>query len=134
MSQENVEIVRRAIQAYDDFGFDGLTGFLDQDVNWRAAEGAPDDVGEMNGIEAMRRYFADFPEMFEDLTTVPTEVLDLGDDRVLAVLRMKGRARLSGVETELTFAAVYTLRDGKIVRGREYLDRVEALKAVGLQE
>ena len=71
----------------------------------------------------MRRYLGDFPEMFADVTVVPIEVLDLGDDRVLAVQRMKGRARLSGIETDIYFAVVYTLRAGKIVRGREYLER-----------
>ena len=134
MSQENVETVRRAMQAYDDLGLDGLTEFLDADINWRAAEGAPDDTGEINGIEAMRRYLGDFPETFDDLTVTPTEMRDLSDDRVFAALRMKGRARLSGVETEICFAVVYTLRDGKIVRGREYLNRADALKAVGPEE
>src|SRR5689334_3318360 len=123
MSEENVEIVRRSLQAYNDLGFDGLAEFLDENINWRAAEGAPDDAGETNGIEAMRRYLGDFPETFTDVTVVPIEVLDLSDDRVLAVQRMKGRAKLSGIETELRFAVVYTLRDGKIVRGREYLER-----------
>ncbi len=44
-----------------------------------------------------------------------------------------GRARASGIETELRYAVVYTLRNGKIVRGREYIDREHALEAVGLQ-
>jgi ketosteroid isomerase-like protein len=47
---------------------------------------------------------------------------------------MSGRAKLSGVETDLTFAAVYTIRDGKIARGREYWTREEALEAAGLSE
>src|SRR6476620_9833819 len=134
MSQENVEVVCRSLQAYNDLGLDGLAEFLDENINWRAAEGAPDDVGEINGIKAMRRYLGDFPEMFADVTVVPIEVLDFGDDRVLAVQRMKGRAKLSGVETEVRYAVVYTLRDGKIVRGREYFTKDEALKAVGLRE
>jgi ketosteroid isomerase-like protein len=46
----------------------------------------------------------------------------------------EGRARLSGVTTELRYAIVYTLRDGKIVRGREYANRQEAFAAVGLAE
>jgi ketosteroid isomerase-like protein len=49
-------------------------------------------------------------------------------------MRMSGRAKLSGVETDLTFAAVYTIRDGKIARGREYWTREDALEAAGLSE
>ena len=58
----------------------------------------------------------------------------MGDDRVVALLHVTGRARLSGIATELRYAVVYTLRDGKILHGREYADRQEALKAVGLEE
>jgi ketosteroid isomerase-like protein len=39
-----------------------------------------------------------------------------------------------GVDTELRYAVVYTVRDGKVVRGREYWTRGEALEVVGLSE
>jgi ketosteroid isomerase-like protein len=134
MSRESVESVRRAWQAFADSGLDALMGFFDREINWRAIEGAPDDVGEMHGKDALRRYLQDWLDTFEDITTVPTELLDVGDDRVVAVLYVTGRARLSGIATELRYAVLYTLRDGKIVRGREYADRQQALKAVGLEE
>jgi ketosteroid isomerase-like protein len=47
---------------------------------------------------------------------------------------MKGRAKLSGVAIDLRYAAISTVRDGKIVRGREYLSVEDALAAVGLSE
>jgi ketosteroid isomerase-like protein len=52
----------------------------------------------------------------------------------VAVLRFGGRAKQSGVETDVTFATLYTLRDGKIAVGREYWTREEALEAAGLSE
>jgi ketosteroid isomerase-like protein len=48
------------------------------------------------------------------------------------VFRISGRAKLSAVETNLTYSALYTFRDGKIARGREYWMRDEALEAAGL--
>jgi ketosteroid isomerase-like protein len=134
MSQENVEIVRESLAAYTDGGIDAAAEFWDSDISWRAIEGAPDDVGEMHGPEALRRYLQDWLDMFDDVTNVPEEVLDLGDDRVVAVQHATGRARASGVQTDIRYAVVYTLRDGKIVCGREYIDRNEALEAVGLRE
>jgi ketosteroid isomerase-like protein len=134
MSQENVEIVRRSWQAFADGGLDALMEHVDRDVNWRAIEGALDDVGEMHGADAVRGYLQDWLDTFEGITTTPTEVIDAGDDLVVAALHVTGRARLSGIETELRYAVVYTVRDGKITRGREYADRDEALKAVGLAE
>jgi ketosteroid isomerase-like protein len=105
-----------------------------QTSNWRAIEGGPDDIGEMHGPAAVRRYLQEWVDMFDNVTNVPEELLDVGDDRVVAVQHATGRAKMSGVETELRYAVVYTVRNGKIVRGREYMDRDQALEAVGLRK
>ena len=134
MSQENVEIVRDCLAAFTAGGLDAAAEFWHADIDWRAVEGSVDDAGPIHGIEAMRRYAHDWLDTFDDVTFVPEELLDLGDDRVVAVQRLAGRARLSGIETELRYVVVYTVREGKIVRGREYDEKPEALKAVGLAE
>jgi ketosteroid isomerase-like protein len=132
MSQGNVEIVRDSLKALADGGLDALAEFWNPDINWRAIEGAPDDVGEMHGRDAARRYVQDWFDTFDNFTVVAEELLDAGDDRVVAVQHLIGRARQSGVETELRYAVVYTLHEGKIARVREYRDRAEALEAAGL--
>jgi len=134
MSQENVEVVRRMVQAFADEGLDAYVELWDPDIDWRAAEGAIDDVGEMHGPVAVRRYIQDWIDTFDDFGVVVEELRDVGDDRVLAIQRLKGRAKLSGTETNLRFAVVCTVRDGKVVRGREYLRVEDALEAVGLRE
>src|SRR5512133_1673553 len=134
MSQQNVEVVRRMLQAFADGGLDAMAEFWDPDIDWRAAEGAVDDVGEMHGPVAVRRYVQDWIDTFDDFSVVAEELRDVGDDRVLAIQRVTGRAKLSGTETDLRYAVVYTVRDGKVVRGREYLSIDEALEAVGLSE
>jgi hypothetical protein len=63
----------------------------------------------------------------------PVELIDAGKNQVVAVIRISGRAKLSGVETDLTYAAVYGIRDGRVARGREYATRDEALEAAGLR-
>ena len=113
-----------------DEGLDALAEFWDPDINWRAIEGAPDDVGEMHGRDALRRYLGEWLEMFDDLTLSVQDLREVGDNLVVAAQRVTGRAKLSGIETELAFAVVYTIRDGKIVRGREYLTLDEALETV----
>ena len=107
-----------------------MADFWAADINWRAIEGAPDDVGEMQGPEALRRYFQDWIDTFDDVSNVLEELVDVGDDRVVAVQRVTGRAKASGVTTELRYAVVYTVRDGRIARRREYIDRATALEAV----
>jgi ketosteroid isomerase-like protein len=131
MSRANVEILQRAFLALVDGGVDAAAEFWHPEINWRAMEGALDDVGEMNGIEAARRYVQDWYDTFDDLTFELEEVCDVGGDQVVAVIHSSGRAKLSGITTELRYAALYTLRDGKLARVREYATRREALKAAG---
>ena len=61
-------------------------------------------------------------------------MIDAGQDQAVAVVRFGGRAKLSGVEVDLTFAALYTVRDGKVARGREYWTKEQALEVAGLSE
>ena len=134
MSQESMEVVRKALQAFVDGGLDAMAEFWDPDIHWRAAEGAVDDVGEMHGQVAVRRYVQDWIDTFDGFSVVVEELRDVGDDRVLGIQRLKGRAKLSGTETDLRYAVVSIVRDGKVVRGREYLSVEDALEAVGLRE
>ena len=135
MSQENVETVREALVAYNRGDLDAfLDEYWTDDIDYRAVEGAPDDHGPIHGKAEMRAYLQDWFDTFDDLKIEPLEVIDAGQDQAVAVVRFGGRAKLSGVEVDLTFAALYTVRDGKVARGREYWTRAEALKAAGLTE
>ena len=134
MSQENVEVVRAAVDAFGREGIDGVSDHWTEDIDHRAAEGAVDDRGPIEGKDAMRAYMQDWIDTFDDFKTEAVELIDAGDDKVVAVLRASGRAKLSGIEAEITYAVVYTIRDGKIARGREYMTREQALEAAGLRE
>ena len=130
--------VERAHEMVAVFNRGDLDAFLDEywtdDIDYRAVEGAPDDHGPIRGKDALRAYVQDWLDTFDDFRQEPVEVIDVGEDEVVAVIRISGRAKLSGVETDLSYAALYKLRDGKIARGREYWTREEALKAAGLSE
>ncbi len=104
------------------------------DIDHRAIEGAPDDVGPIIGRDAMRAYLADWYEMFPDLTAAADEIVDAGPERVIVVWHLTGTAQASGVPTELRLAIVYTIRNGRIVRGREYMTKDEALAAEGVDQ
>jgi ketosteroid isomerase-like protein len=97
MSQENAEVVRGSWQAFADGGLDALMSYFDQEVNWRAIEGAPDDVGQMHGADALRRYLQDWLDTFEDITSVPTELVDVDDDRIVGLTtRSYTRSEMAG--------------------------------------
>jgi len=134
MSQENVEIVRDAAVAFNRGDLDAWFEYWADDIDYRAAEGALDDRGPMHGKDAVRAYAQDWLDMFDDFKSEALELIDAGQDEVIAVLRISGRAKLVGVETDLTYAALYTIRDGKVTRGREYWTKEQALEAAGLRE
>jgi ketosteroid isomerase-like protein len=135
MSQENVESVREALVAYNRGDLDAfLDEYWTDDIDYRAVEGAPDDHGPIHGKAEMRAYMQDWFDTFDDLKVEPLEVIDAGQDQAVAVVRFGGRAKLSGVKVGLTFAALYTVRDGKVARGREYWTKEQALEAAGLRE
>ena len=129
MSGENVEVVRGLARAFSDDGLDAVAEFWAPDIDWRAIPGALDDVGEMHGRDAVRAYVQDWLDTFDDMTNDPAEITELGADRVVVEHHLSGRAKLSGAQTELRYAVVYTIRHGKIVRGREYATFDEALEA-----
>src|SRR6188472_3474140 len=138
MSQENVELIRTWYLQFPALNSEALDFMYEQvwdsAIDWRAMAGAPDDLGPIEGRDAMRRYLEEGLELFEDVAMEAEEIIDGGEDRVIVVLRFTGRARLSGVETELRFAILYMLRDGRIVQGREYATKEESLEAAGLSE
>jgi ketosteroid isomerase-like protein len=134
MSEENVKTVRDAAEAFNRGDLDAWAEYVADDIDYRAAEGAPDDHGPIHGKDALHAYMQDWQDTFDDLTSEPVEVIDAGEDNVIAVIRISGRAKQSGVEADLTYAALYTFRDGKVARGREYWTREDALEAAGLRE
>jgi ketosteroid isomerase-like protein len=134
MSQENVSCVEAAFRAFERDGLDGFISHWTGDADHRAIKGAPDDRGPMHGKDEVRAYIEDWLNTFDDVATEIVELIDAGDDKVVAVLKASGKAKLSGISTELTYAVVYSVRDGKIARGREYATRDEAVEAAGLSE
>jgi ketosteroid isomerase-like protein len=133
VSQENVEVVRRGYQRLRE------TGRIPAEVV------TPDFVWDMSnfagwteqpiyaGAEGPTRFLDDWTGVWDDWELEADELHDAGD-KVVAVVRQRGRSKAAGVPVEMTFAQVWTLREGKGLRMDMYSDPREALKAVGLEE
>jgi ketosteroid isomerase-like protein len=70
MSQENVEVVRRQFQACRDGALDEAARYWHPDIEWRAIEGAADDVGIIRGEGGLRRYYQDWIDTMDALRRV----------------------------------------------------------------
>ena len=129
MPGDNVEVVRRQFEALASGGTEAAAAFWHTDIEWRAVEGAADDVGVMRGREALRRYYEDWFETFEDLSASVGEVVHDEGDRVALSVHNSGRGRASGVLTEGRYFVACVVRAGRIVSGREYETSEQAAEA-----
>ena len=134
MSQENVEVVKVAYEAFARGGLDRYMEHFTDDVVYWAVEGAPDEPGPIHGKDAVRAWLQDWIDMFDGFWMELVELIDAGGVTVFTAERYGGRARLSGVETVSANWTVFIIRDGKIARGHEYPTRNQALEAAGLSE
>ena len=87
-----------------------------------------------HGPEGYRSYIAATYEVWgTEVRLYPTELIDLGD-RLVVLADMPMRAQASGVALAQTYASIWTLKDGRVIRARDFLDHGEALEAAGLPE
>ena len=128
MSQEHVEIVRKAVEAYARGDLDTALTHADPDIVWNPVEEAA-----TQGHDAIRANLERWETDFEDFEATPEEYIDAGD-HVLATIHWSGRGRGSGLQVDIRTYNVYALRDGKVIRLDEFTERSEALEAAGLSE
>jgi ketosteroid isomerase-like protein len=132
MSQENVEIVRAAIDAFnrrDGETFDALLATNAEIIPVRAAlEGTV-----YRGADAATQYCAAVEASWENLSWEVDEIKN-GADWVLALGRIRGRGRGSGATIDTRGAWLARFHDGLVTHFRTYPDRSDALKAVDLAE
>ena len=129
MSQENVEIVKKAYRRLGERGVDSFLDFIHEDVEYLPVE----ESGAVHGHEALRRYFVRWMEPWEEFHVRPTEFRESNED-VFIAFAMNGRGRGSGVEVAREGFRIWHFRDGRGARIEEYVDRAEALEAAGLSE
>jgi len=132
MSQENVEIVRASIDAYNRGDIDALRALNhpEVEVDWSASRGL--EPRTHRGKDAVIGFFQDFFDSFERITLKPDRFIDAGDSVVVPhSAEMRGR---HGVDTVARSALVFDVRGGRVARICLYQETAEALEAVGLRE
>jgi ketosteroid isomerase-like protein len=132
MSQENVRLVERAIAAINARDIEGYRACCTENVKLETPMAGVGGVYE--GIDGIRRFLTDVEEAAPDFRIELDGVEEVDSKRVLAFLRSSSTGRASGIRMAWNSTNVYDLIDGKISHIRIFLDRQEALKAVGLAE
>jgi ketosteroid isomerase-like protein len=131
MSEENVERVRKG---YEFSGREHEPDYdlLHSDIRWHTRADLPDTT-TYRGHDGAATLIAEWAEAFDDLRIDVEELIDAGD-RVVVVLRLRGRVRGSAQEVDMPETHVLTMSAGKVTEIHEYATRSEALKVVGLEQ
>ena len=140
MSQHNAELVQRAHRLIEDLhatqpeSFDSaFRDYLDEEFELSSPAVYPEGAQVFKGREGLERWIASTSEVWREWRCEPERLVDADDDQVVALVRLIARGSASGVLVDRETAHVWTVRDGRVTRCEVYLDRLEALEAVGLQ-
>jgi ketosteroid isomerase-like protein len=131
----NVEVVRRVMDAEHRRDTATIFALYDVDIEWDASRVGGPEVGHpgtLRGHDGVRSWLRSWYEGFGNVSYETEELIDAGEHVVL-VVRQRGRGRASGADVSLRLYGAWTVRDRKVVRVVWFLDRIEALKAVGLE-
>jgi len=131
MSQENVEIVKRAIAAVNERDVDAYLSCCTKDA--KLSTPVAEVAGVYEGPDGIRRFFANVSDTGPDFKLTIERVEAIGPDRVLAFMLVTATGRASGIPQDARTANVNDLVGGKIERIRIFVDREEALEAAALR-
>jgi ketosteroid isomerase-like protein len=135
MSQENVEIVRRLLDAFNRRDAQAVAKLWTDDGEWRPAfiGGGLLEGSVFRGRDGAAEFVELQTETWESVAAVPADLRDLGDT-VLVEVHLSAVGRGSGIPVERVTWNVFELRDGRAAAGTVYASREEALEAMGLAE
>ncbi|MGA8925790.1 MAG: nuclear transport factor 2 family protein [Solirubrobacterales bacterium] len=133
MSEQNVEFLHQAIQAFNRRDLDGFLAFMDSSVEFTPFTRAVEALGPYLGHDGVRNWWEDSFAALPDLSVELYEARDLGDF-TLARGRLRGTGAASGASFERTVWITTEWRDKKEVWWRAYASEAEALEAAGLSD
>ena len=125
--------MRNAYEAFNRNGSRGTLEFLHEDVVWDESTLPARNPGIYEGHEGVLRLGRENAELWKDITVDIDELIDAGEGRVVAAVRVRGHGRHTGEEVELAMSLVWWVREGTGMRVKLYLDGQEAMEAAGAE-
>jgi ketosteroid isomerase-like protein len=147
MSEGNIEVARRVFAHLKLVALGGSVGpeeleaqltdaalekLYDPEVEWVPVSQGLLAGDSYVGYEGLRRFSADFVSVWDEFVADPQEFRDVGKDRIVVTMRVRGR--INELEVDEVWSAIWTLRNGRIVKTQTYTSEDGALEAAGLSE
>ena len=134
MTEENVALARKAVDALNRGDVDAFVGLLSPDVAWEALEGVPGIDELYSGPAGVREWIELMWRNAEERVQIEIEqITDLGDDGVFIAVVIAGRRRGSGVPFEYRTWQIVRFADGLITKRQVFWTRAQALKTARLR-
>jgi ketosteroid isomerase-like protein len=114
MGESSVETVRLLFERVNDGGIEAAIGLIAEDFVAEVPPSMSAEPDVYRGHDGVRRYFAGFEGLIDDVRFEPIEIVDAGDDAVIVWLRFGGRGATSGIDVSQFAAVAHRLRDGKV--------------------
>ena len=130
MSIENVQLIRKLVEALNDRDLDALVEHMQPDAELHPLR-AQLEGKAYRGHDGWREMLADFDQDWEFVRMDAEEYREAGD-LVVVLGRLGARGRTSGVDLDVPMAFVWRLREGKVVHARSFSEQAEALRDAGL--
>jgi ketosteroid isomerase-like protein len=132
MSQENVDAVRSIYGEWENGNFRAGVDLYHSLVLFIPFPDFP-AAEHYLGREGVREFMRGFLAAWTNLTMAAEDVIEVGDS-VVVTTRWRGVGKESGAQTEKRVFDVWTFRGRTVTRVEFFLDRADALAAVGLSE
>ena len=130
MSKQNVEIIRRAFEAYWAGDIEGVLGVCAEDIVITQDPDVPGVPPQQHGHDGVIEAFGLWPEQWDDFQIEILRIVADPGDHVVVTTRQSGRGKESGVEVVGEFTFLFTVRDRKISEWRIFVQESQALDAL----
>ena len=134
MSEENLEIVKRWVRAFNQRDMDALLGTTTADFEFTPYLANLIETTTYQGHDGLRKYFADADSAWEGIQIRLKDLRAAPDDRVFVAGELQARGRASGADVRVAVAWAGGVRDDKLAWASTYESEDEALEAAGLSE
>ena len=133
MSQENVDVVNGVLEAFNTGGVEAALACIHPEIAWY---GPPEWLEQevYSGHQGLRELDESWRQSFDEYGLDLERVIDLGGNRVLALLVQRGRIKAGGNPVELAVGWIIEVLDGQLARVDVHFSWESALEAAGLSK
>jgi ketosteroid isomerase-like protein len=133
VSRQDLELVRSMLDTLNESGVEAALDRIHPDFEGITPPELSPEPDTYHGHEGIRRYFAGFEGVMDEVRWEADELMEAPDERVVAGIRLVTRSVATGLELELPVWQLCTVRDGKVLRIEGFAKREDALRAAGLE-